>query len=943
MAIDLFYREGRFIAKADESDWPELRQAGFIFDRIRRCYQTSDWKKAEPFVECSYDDETYDYLMSLIEDRDKAIDASYSMYADEPIRVPEIYNHKGEKLDYLPYQKAGILYAAERRDTLIADPPGLGKGHPLWVKVLTPSGWRCVGDLVVGDPIIGADGQTHFVTGVYDKGLLQTYRVEFNDGASVHVDADHLWTVRRRKENNGTQPSWETLETREIMRRAYPGGLHTNKIEIPLVNAVDFGTDMPDDALDPYLVGALLGDGGLRHRTYFSNIDPGVLNEVSSRLPEGYVLRSTGHGCDFRITRHDAKSGQKNVVTEALRQLGIWGKGSDEKFIPDCYKLAPPLWRSDLLAGLMDTDGYISKEGTIQFSSNSRRLRDDVVELVQSLGGVARKSEKLTSSGKTHFIATLNPTTCPFLAAEAKVARWSPRSKYTPKRLFKSITEAGVERVRCIAVSAPDRLYVTEDYIVTHNTIQAIGLINHLGLKSGVIVCPATLKLNWLREMTKWLFDKSLTVGVAYGNEIPDTDFVIINYDILSRNKAELWGEHWDILICDEAQYLSNGDSKRTQVIFGDYRWDYKTKRIDRKAERIYCKVAGKTVKMKCLRAEYRLMLTGTPMMKQPADMWTIIRDFDPNGLGKNWDDFAFTYCDATMSGFGLQANGGSNLAELNEHLRRTFMIRRLKKHVLKDLPKKTREVIVFPREGMKRIINTERDKFTKALAMLGAANLGEEYKPEVALEEMDPGFILDTMTKFLPQGFDAPEIEELDPGEVQPGFAAYSQARHDLALSKVPMAVEHIKRLVEAGEKVIVFAIHKDVVAAVHEAFPTAARIIGGLGAKRVEAEKLRFQGDKDKGIEPDPECNVIICNLKAGGTGHTLTEATVVIFLEMWSVPGDMEQCEDRAHRYGLEHNVLVQYLVVDGTIDAITIQGLIDRIAMVQEGVDGADPNA
>jgi SWI/SNF-related matrix-associated actin-dependent regulator 1 of chromatin subfamily A len=266
-------------------------------------------------------------------------------------------------------------------------------------------------------------------------------------------------------------------------------------------------------------------------------------------------------------------------------------------------------------------------------------------------------------------------------------------------------------------------------------------------------------------------------------------------------------------------------------------------------------------------------------------------------------------------------------------------MIRRLKKHVLKDLPEKTREVIIFPPEGMKKIIRTERDKFTKALAMLDAANLGEAYQPEVALEEMDPGFILDTLTKYLPQGFDAPEIEELEGGEVLPGFAAYSQARHDLALSKVPMAAEHIKRLVDSGEKVIVFAIHKDVVSALHEAFPTAARIVGGLGSKRVEAEKLRFQGDKDKGIEPDPDCNVIVCNLKAGGVGHTLTEATVVVFIEMWSVPGDMEQAEDRCHRFGLEHNVLVQYLVVDGTIDAITIQGLIDRIAMVQEGVDGS----
>lgn len=942
MTIDLFYREGRFVAKADEADWPELRQAGFIFDRIRRTYQTSDWKKAEPFVECSYDDETYEYLMSLIEDRDKAIDASYEMFSEEAIRVPEIYNHNGERLDYLPYQKAGILYAAERRDTLIADPPGLGKGSPLWVRVLTPTGWRPIGDLCVGDFIIGSDGRTHTVTGVYDRGILPTYRVEFNDGASVHVDADHLWTVRRRKESNGYQPEWETLQTRELIARAYPGGIDTNKIEIPLVKPVYYTPiELP---LDPYLVGALLGDGGITQKAvYFTNIDQGVLYQMATRVPTGLCLRHSNRNSYRIVPEKPRTQGIPNPVIRALRSMGLMGRGSDDKLIPEIYLRATPEDRLLLLQGLMDTDGYCAKDGTVQFSSNSEILRDQVAEIVQSLGGTAKKSQRISASGKDHFITTINSPICPFLGAKNKVARWSPRVKYPPKRIFKSITLVGEEPIRCISVSAPDRLYITEDYIVTHNTIQAIGLINHLELKTGVIVCPATLKLNWLREMTKWLYDKSLTVGVVYGNEIPETDFVIVNYDILNRNRDELWAEHWDILICDEAQYLSNGDSKRTQAIFGTYRWDYKTKAIERKVERIYCKVAKKTVKMKCLRAEYRLLLSGTPMMKQPRDMWTIIRDFDPNGLGKNWDDFAFTYCDATMGSFGLQADGGSNLTELNEHLRRTFMIRRLKKHVLKDLPPKTREVIVFPHEGMKRIINTERDKFTKALAMLGAANLGEEYKPEVALEEMDPGFVLDTLTKYLPQGFDSPEIDELVGGEVLPGFAAYSQARHDLALSKVPMAAEHIKRLVAAGEKVIVFAIHKDVVAALHEVFPTAARIIGGLGAKKVEAEKLRFQGDPDNGIAPDPDCNVIICNLKAGGTGHTLTEATIVCFVEMWSVPGDMEQCEDRAHRYGLEHNVLVQYLVVDGTIDAITIQGLIDRIAMVQEGVDGADRNA
>lgn len=600
--MKLFFRDGRFIAKAPEVEWSDLRAAGFIFDRIRRHYQTTDWKKAAPFVEEAGDDETYDYLMDLIEEREAALDASYAMFADADIVVPDIWNHKGEKLDYLPYQKAGILYAAERRDTLIADPPGLGK------------------------------------------------------------------------------------------------------------------------------------------------------------------------------------------------------------------------------------------------------------------------------------------------------------------------------------------------------TIQAIGLINHLGLKSGVIVCPATLKLNWLKEMTKWMHDKSLTVGVAYGGELPDTDFIIINYDILGRNRDALWAEHWDILVCDEAQYLSNGDSKRTQAIFGVYKFDFKGgEGFRRTKQRLYCNHAKKTIQIPCLRAEYRLMLTGTPMMKQPKDMWTIIRDFDPHDLGKSWDDFAFTYCDAVMTGFGLQATGGSNLEELNDQLRKKFMIRRLKKHVLKDLPPKTREVIVFPSEGMKKIIKTERDKFTTALAMLDAANAGETYKPSKAQKEIDPGVALDTMTKYLPQGFDAPEIDELDAGEIQPGFAAYSEARRDLALSKVPMAAEHIKRLLDSGEKVIVFAIHKDVINALREHFPNSARIVGGLGAKKVEAEKLRFQGDNDNDILPDPECGTILCNLKAGGVGHTLTEATVVVFVEMWSVPGDMEQCEDRAHRIGLEHNILVQYLVVDGTIDAATIQTLIERIEMIEEGVDGKEREA
>ncbi len=476
-------------------------------------------------------------------------------------------------------------------------------------------------------------------------------------------------------------------------------------------------------------------------------------------------------------------------------------------------------------------------------------------------------------------------------------------------------------------------------------TIQAIGIINHLEIKSGIIICPATLKLNWLKEMKKWLVDKELTVGIAYGGVIPDTDFVIINYDILHRNREELWSEHWGILIGDEAQALANEKSKRTQAVFGEYYFDKRVKKAFRKKFRIKMRHANKTMHISGLiRAEKRVMLSGTPMTKKPIDLWPMIREFDPHDLGKSWEDFAIRYCDAYETGFGLDTTGGSNLTELNEKLRKKFMIRRLKSNVLKDLPPKTREVIVLPEEGLKKMIKTERDKFTDALAMLGAANTGIEYKKKLVLEEVDPALMLDTMTFVLNGNFDREGINslDLDAGEITPGFAAYSEARHDLALSKVPMAVEHINRLVDAGEKVIVFAIHRDVVAELYKAFPTAARIIGGMSDKKVEKEKLRFQGDNDNGIEPEEDCRVILANIKAGGTGHTLTEATVVVFVEIWSVPGDMEQCEDRAHRYGLEHNVLVQYLVVNGTMDAMTIETLITRIEMIQQAVDGVEPS-
>lgn len=448
-------------------------------------------------------------------------------------------------------------------------------------------------------------------------------------------------------------------------------------------------------------------------------------------------------------------------------------------------------------------------------------------------------------------------------------------------------------------------------------TIQAVGIINNHGVQSGLIFCPSGLKHNWKKELEKWLVDKTLTVGIAEGGVVPDTDFVIINYDIADRNYDALVREQWGIIVCDESQVMANPDAKRVMAILG--------------------RKFAKKWKKRPLQAWKWVFLSGTPITKQPIQLWPIIQHCDPNGLGADWEKFVYRYCDAYQGAFGLVTDGGSNLSELNEKLRLAFMVRRLKKHVLKHLPPKERHVILLPAEGLSNLIQTERDSFAHALAALEEMNEEVERSDITRLEDLDPAYILDQMATLYEGSFDDLG-EHLDRGDLVPEFTAYSEARKELGLAKLPMVMEIIERLMAEGHKVLVFAIHKEVIARMYERWPNAARIVGGMTAKKVEKEKVRFQGWDDEGIEPDPNCNPILLNIKAGGVGHTLTKGCKIVKAELWAVPGDVEQCEDRAHRIGQDQPVDVYYPVVQGTMDAATIESMIHRLEMIESAIDG-----
>jgi SWI/SNF-related matrix-associated actin-dependent regulator 1 of chromatin subfamily A len=447
-------------------------------------------------------------------------------------------------------------------------------------------------------------------------------------------------------------------------------------------------------------------------------------------------------------------------------------------------------------------------------------------------------------------------------------------------------------------------------------TIQAIALANFDGAKRVLIVCPASLKGMW-EKAWKRFSTLGLSVGIAEGDDLPDTDVVIINYDIIARHKDVLKKVDWTHFFIDEGHYLQNPESQRTQAVLGD------TSKSSTWMERS---------RSQGISAHRVVWMTGTPVKKCPHNLWPFLARFDPNGLGKNYWSFISRYCDWSR-GETLPPTGGSNLDELQEYLRSKFMIRRNKKTVLKELPDKRHQIIELPAKGLKKLVEAEYNAVAEALGNLEALIDSNYIEPfdEDDEDEDDYDTILAALKQAKEMSGDsfATQANHLETGE-RTAFQDMAAARKELALAKLPMCIEFIKNVMDGSdEKTIVFAFHKDVVTELEKAFPNSVTITGKTKVKDRQPIVDLFQEDETR----DP----FIGNISAAGTGLTLTAATNVIFVELSWLPSDLEQAEDRAHRMGQLNAVNVWHLVVAGSTDARMVEKLVERQAMIAELMD------
>lgn len=376
-------------------------------------------------------------------------------------------------------------------------------------------------------------------------------------------------------------------------------------------------------------------------------------------------------------------------------------------------------------------------------------------------------------------------------------------------------------------------------------TIMTAGLINEcMEIWNVLILCPASLRLNWEKELNKWLID-------------PLGNLDIVSYDSAWRSKhfSRLMEQKYDIVVMDEAHYIKHDTSKRSMA----------AQALSKNAERI-------------------VMLTGTPVENTPSDVFPILHTLNEK-MFPDFMSFARRYCGAFLQEVRIKGrlkkvwntSGSSNEQELQDILRSTMMIRRLKKDVLPQLPKKIHQIIEI--ENKEKVVKAE-------------ANVWKTVCHKVGFEEA---------------------LTQLENG----GGVAFSEMagiRQELALTKIPYVVEHLDNLLKSVDKVVVFAHHKAIVQALMESLEgyNPVKLVGGMSDQAKNESVEHFQ--------TDPSCRVFVGNFLAAGVGHTLTASSNVVHVEYPNAkPAMYSQAEDRCCRIGAKaDSVLVQHIVLNGSLD-------------------------
>jgi len=385
-------------------------------------------------------------------------------------------------------EAAAAYHCAQPKGMMILGVQGSGKGQPLHYPVKMEDGtWKTIGSLKVGDNITSPKGNIEKIKGVYDKGIKPTYELTFADGRKTECCEDHLWKIYNKnfKHYKNSENGWIVCDTKKLIDYISSRN-KTRKFYVPLVEQ----DNVKDKKhyIDPYILGILIGDGCLtQNQVNFTNSEKDIVERVSFNLDSNYKITSRDNNNFISLIKNDGHT--KNKYKEELKKLGLMGKFSYEKFVPDVYKNASFRERIGLIKGLMDSDG--SADGNLSYSTTSEQLAKDVVDIVRSIGGIAyysSRNTKYTYKGKEKDGRESYRVNIRYKDPKALVDSTKHKNKlykgyqYNDLKLeIIDIKRVEDQEIRCIYVDSDDHLYITNDHIVTHNTYIAKAIARQWG------------------------------------------------------------------------------------------------------------------------------------------------------------------------------------------------------------------------------------------------------------------------------------------------------------------------------------------------------------------------------------------------------------------------------------------------------------------------------
>jgi SWI/SNF-related matrix-associated actin-dependent regulator 1 of chromatin subfamily A len=448
----------------------------------------------------------------------------------------------------------------------------------------------------------------------------------------------------------------------------------------------------------------------------------------------------------------------------------------------------------------------------------------------------------------------------------------------TPKGLtYRPYQQLGVRTI-VQNVIANGKGTLIADEMGLGKTMQAIGAIAHLQPTSCLILCLTSIKQNWKRELNKWLPEETNISIATDSTEVLQSGITIVSYPSIvgSSPRAKQLRE----TLLSHSWPLVVADE--AHVLKNDK--SQTSKAVLGSFKRGNLETAG--IVQNC---GHLIVLTGTPIQNKVREALPILRAVGLVGDNAPMTEvsYLFRHCGPKKLSYGTTFDGATNLSELQDKLRASgSFVRRLKVDVAKELPPKVRSIIRFD-------------------------SIGKEDIELPVGESMNFDAVMNLASRTH-------------------SFEALTAYRADLAVAKVPMVIEHLTELLEGSEgKVLVFAHHQTMVTALKEAFPMSIKIDGSTPSDS-------RQGLIDK-FTADPAIRLAILSTRAAGTGLNLQAASQVVFAEADWNPAACVQAEDRAHRIGQESTVTVQYLVIEGTLDARIVQVMSAKMDIADMALD------